>query len=139
MPGQQTRCFTLKTHQFTHYCSKKSAMTAWTSTNMHTCPGKVQLGGWLGSVLFRKSNKMSLVLLICTLTAFPAFLSYLPPKACLLHATNVTGTCRDSGTLLSTDNQLEGQCFPRSLGSPAKPGCTLHQSVWAEGYSLQGI
>ena len=80
MPGQQTRCFTLKTHQFTHYCSKKSAMTAWTSTNMHTCPGKVQLGGWLGSVLFRKSNKMSLVLLICTLTAFPAFLSYLPTE-----------------------------------------------------------
>ena len=82
---------------------------------------------------------MPLVLLILTLTVLPSFFSRLPPKACLLHATNVTGTCRDSGMQLIPDNQLEGQCFPRSLGSPEEPRCTLHQSAWAEGYSLQGI
>lgn len=81
---------------------------------------------------------MSSVLVILTLTVLP-FFPHLPPEVCFLRCTNVSGTCRASGMQLIQDNQLEGQCFPSSLGSPEEPRCTLHQPAWAEGYSLQGI
>lgn len=135
--GQQTCCFTTSAHPL---LLQKSVRTIWRSTNTHTAPSKLQLAGWLQSTLSRKSSEMSLVLLLFTLNSISlSFFPDFPPKVCLLHATNVPGTCRASGMPPTSDNQLEARCFPRSLGSPGELGCTLHQSAWAEGYSLRGI